>query len=225
MTNNMYTPTDGAEDWKRLLAQPELHWKVGYSAHSIAYSWESVHGLPARIAAVFADSAVPYVQNLDVLAGLPEYKTPLPGHERCSQTDLLVLASNADGLVVMGVEGKKDETFGPTVEKQANNASPGQLERLEYLTRELHLNMDDLGSIRYQLLHRTVSALIEARRFHADTAVMLVQSFSTKQSGFSDYQAFCDLLGIEGIMDGVAVVPGFTSPRLLLGWVVDQASE
>lgn len=225
MTNNMYTPTDGADDWKRLLAQPDLHWKVGYSAHSTAHSWESVHGLPATVAAVFAGSAVSCLQDLDVLAGLPEYKTPLPGGARCSQTDLLVLASNAQGSVVMGVEGKKDETFGPTVAEKLENPSSGQMERLEYLIRELHLNLDDLGSIRYQLMHRTVSALLEARRFHADTAVMLVQSFSTKKSGFSDYQAFCNLLGIEGVMDGVAVVPGFTSPRLLLGWVVDQASE
>jgi hypothetical protein len=33
-------PTQSAQDWKRLLAEPEKHWKPGYSAILMAQSWE-----------------------------------------------------------------------------------------------------------------------------------------------------------------------------------------
>jgi hypothetical protein len=45
----------------------------------------------------------------------------------------------------------------------------------------LHLEQIDDG-LRYQLLHRTVSAILTARDFHAHAAVMLVQSFGSKGS-------------------------------------------
>ncbi len=39
--------------------------------------------------------------------------------------------------------------------------------------------IDELDpGVRYQLLHRTASVVIEAKRFHATTAVMIVHSFS-----------------------------------------------
>jgi hypothetical protein len=40
-----YLPSKGPESWKELLAEPDKHWKTGYSARSIAYCWEEAHGL------------------------------------------------------------------------------------------------------------------------------------------------------------------------------------
>ena len=42
-------------------------------------------------------------------------------------------------------------------------------------------------SIRYQLLHRAASAMVEARRFNAAHAMMLVHSFSPSDEWFDDY--------------------------------------
>lgn len=42
----IYTPTRGVEDWQRLLAEPEEQWKTGFSARSIAYSWEETGVFP-----------------------------------------------------------------------------------------------------------------------------------------------------------------------------------
>ena len=39
-----FAPADKATDWQRLLAKPDLHWKTGRSAKSIAYSWTEAEG-------------------------------------------------------------------------------------------------------------------------------------------------------------------------------------
>ncbi len=46
-------------------------------------------------------------------------------------------------------------------------------------------------------LHRTASAIIEAKRFGAPHAVMLVHSFSPSRDWLSDYEAFATLLRAE----------------------------
>ena len=51
---------------------------------------------------------------------------------------------------------------------------------LSFLRPTLGLAADDVGDARYQLVHRTVSALIEARRFAARHAVMLVHLFGER---------------------------------------------
>jgi len=52
-----------------------------------------------------------------------------------------------------------------------------------------------VGSLRYQLLHRTVATLLEADRYGAKEAAMVVQSFSQNRAGFVDFQAFAAALG------------------------------
>jgi hypothetical protein len=76
--------------------------------------------------------------------------------------------------------------------------------------------LDD--AIRYQLLHRTASAILTARDFHAGAAVMMVQSFGTKVSLREDFDAFCRALGAQKLPGGMAVVCPFGQPRLFLGW-------
>ncbi|HTE43450.1 MAG TPA: hypothetical protein VK629_21705 [Steroidobacteraceae bacterium] len=44
-------------------------------------------------------------------------------------------------------------------------------------------------------MHRAASAIIEAQRFNADHAGMLVRSFSQSDEWFQDYAAFAELMG------------------------------
>lgn len=44
-------PTTGPDDWKALLADPEKHWRQGYSAMSAALSWEAAQTSAERPAA------------------------------------------------------------------------------------------------------------------------------------------------------------------------------
>jgi hypothetical protein len=95
------------------------------------------------------------------------------------------------------------------------------------LRKRLGLSHVELTHFRYQLLRRTVSALLYADRFTADFAVLLIQSFGGKKdaASFSDFQAFGRLFDLEINLDEVseAKVPG--NPRLLLGWVAFQAAK
>ena len=67
-------------------------------------------------------------------------------------------------------------------------------------------------------MHRTVSALIEARRFAARHAVMLVHSFGERDGSFADYERFAAMLGAEAKRDELlaARVPG--DIPAYLGW-------
>lgn len=185
--------TTGPEDWKVL--HPERHWKTGYSAKALAYSWESANGFPVEVGEVFRDSQF---GNVELLVGFPEYRTPLPGRGRSSQTDLFVLSKVSGGLMTVAVEGKVGEDFGPTVGEWNPEGSRNRQTRIRGICDLLGLPQDSVSNLRYQLLHRTAAALIEAERFDARYAVMLVHSFSQEDEHFEDYQDFLDLLGCDG---------------------------
>ncbi|GAB6060627.1 DUF6946 family protein [Desulfonatronum parangueonense] len=218
MANRIYIPTQSFEDWKRLLAQPDLHWKAGCSAMTLARSWEAAQGFPPEVAATLATTANPILQGLSMFIAIPEYQVALPGGRRESQTDLLVLARGKEGLVAIAVEGKVDENFGPTVEQKRAENSRGVNIRLQFLTESLDLREPVLGNIRYQLLHRTVSALLIAEQFSARAAVMLVHSFSPTNKWFDDFAAFAALFGVQARIGTLSALGIRRNLPLFIGW-------
>lgn len=221
----IYVPAQRAHDWRALLADPGLHWRPGYSAHALARTWQDAVGFPPAIREALDASDAEAVSGLELLLGLPEHKVALPGGSRASQTDLFVLASNSAGrLVSVAVEGKAAEPFGPTVEKWLEGASPGKLERLAFLRETLAIRDEHaLPAMRYQLLHRAAAAVVEARRFGAVAALMLVHSFGSNEDSLKDYQAFARLLGATPAQDAISFAKALDGVELLLGWVNDQA--
>ena len=73
-------------------------------------------------------------------------------------------------------------------------------------------------NIRYQLLHRTVSALIEAEKFTANNALMLVHSFSETDEWFEDYAEFASLFKTDVNVNGVFSAGYINGINLYLGW-------
>jgi HD domain len=220
--SSIYLPTTGSSDWQWLLARPDIHWKYGASAMALADAWEQAGGWPEPVAAALATD--PDLSDLELLFAVPEHEVPLPGGSTASQTDLFVLARCPDGdLVTIAVEGKVEERFGDqTVSEWRASESKGRKARLEYLLDVLGLPDDDrLGSIRYQLLHRTASAVIEARRFGARHAVMLVQSFSPTHAWFQDFAAFAALYETNVAEGSVSRACELDEVALHLGWVSD----
>jgi len=186
---------------------------------SAAASWEAAADrLPAEIAAALEEAEDPDLTNVDLLLAVPEWEVTLQGGITTSHTDVLALARNDRGLVVIAVEAKVNEEFGPTVGEKRLSASDGQVERLAFLERVLRLGKPAPDVLRYQLLHRTASAVLTARSFHAHVAVMLVQSFSATGRWREDFDSFCRVLGVENPADGVKSVPGHVAPRLFVGW-------
>ena len=215
----IFVPTETGTDWQRLLGKPKLHWKKGRSAMSAAACWEeSQPQLPAEIIEVLESSSEQSLSNLELLAAIPEWEVELPGGDTASQTDVLVITRNESGLVILGVEAKVDEPFGPTLEEKKADATEGQLGRIAYLEKELGRIVPFESHIRYQLLHRTVSALLTARAFHAPVAVMLVHSFSQESKWRDDFESFCRALGCSLLSRDLRAVPNIEGPRLILGW-------
>lgn len=186
---------------------------------SAAACWEDSHPqLPAEVLAALGGASDPAIADLELLAAIPEWEVALPGGETASQTDLLVLARNPLNLVVLGVEAKVDETFGPTLREKKTRATGGQLGRIDYLESELGRTDPFPDTVRYQLLHRSVSALLTAREFHAPVAVMLVHSFSPASAWRDDFSAFCHELRCNALSADLFEVPRNNGPRLILGW-------
>lgn len=215
----IFVPTQSGSDWQSLLGNPKGHWKKGRSAMTTAACWEdSQPHLPAEILNVLESGNDPSITKLELLAAFPEWEVDLPGGDRASQTDVLAVTRNSSGLAILGVEAKVDETFGPTMEKKKAKASEGQLSRISYLENELGRKKPFEGEIRYQLLHRSVSALLTARAFHAPVAIMLVHSFCPDSAWRSDFDLFCQSLGCNNLSPDLCETPNVKGARLLLAW-------
>ena len=141
---------------------------------------------------------------------------------RRSQTDLLAFVKLVHGTAVIAVEGKVDESFDDLVSTW-NDHSPGKERRLQALCATLGLRVADVGGIRYQLLHRTASAIYEAQRYRTLRAVMLVHSFSLTDASFHDFQAFAKSMGVPvQTVNRVSEERQCEGIRLRLAWVKDQ---
>lgn len=215
----IFVPTKTGTDWQHLLGKPKLHWKKGRSAMSAAACWEQNQPLlPSEITQVLEAGDDPALSELQLLVAIPEWEVELPSGNNASQTDILAITRNQSGLVILGVEAKVDEPFGPTLEKKKTGATQDQLDRIAYLEKELGRTEPFGNHIRYQLLHRTVSAILTARAFHAHVAVMLVHSFSGSSKWRDDYEAFCQELGCTSLSEDLHEVPNIEGQRLILGW-------
>jgi hypothetical protein len=215
--SRIFVPSTGPGDWQRLLADTEKHWARGHSAHALAHCWENAAGFPAEIRRVLSQNAV--LASAEPLLILPEWKVPLPGGSRPSQNDIWVLARSEIGLISIALEGKAEEPFGPTLGEWRGGASHGKGQRLAWLRNTLGLDVPIPESIRYQLLHRTASALAEAERFGARRAIMLVHSFSAEGLWFDDFRAFTSLFGLTAIPDHLLSTALRNGLPLHLAWV------
>jgi hypothetical protein len=221
----IYVRSQGPEDWRRLLAEPAKQWRDGYSAKMLAECWEAAQNLPGAVRRAFKRSGIEALDGIEPLLVLPEYQTPLPGGGRPSQTHVFVLAKASGGLVAIAVEGKVEEPFGPTVDEWLAGASKGKRKRLAFICEILGLKASVVGGIGYQLLHRTAAAVIEAGRFSARHAVVLVHSFSPSRTWFEDYVAFVAALGGQAAMGALIRLPNRVDIELYCGWVSEDPTE
>lgn len=218
----IFIPSSGALSWQTLLAEPEKHWKPGCSAFSLAESWEQSAGLPPAIASLFQNSPDPSWHKTQLALAIPEYKVNLDGGGHPSQNDVFALLSNPAGLIAMMVEGKCREDFDVTVADWfKRTSSQGATARMNHILDCLGLMTKVPDTIRYQLLHRAASAVIEAQRFHATTAILVIQSFvaDDTENHYPDFKAFVQLFGQTPAKD--QLIPLSTSGRIKLwaAWV------
>ncbi|MDD5590379.1 MAG: hypothetical protein PHY18_00415 [Dehalococcoidales bacterium] len=223
--SKIFIPASGPEDWKRLLTDPEKHWQTGCSARTLAYCWLEAGGFPGSIKKVFSDSGIELFREIKLIIAFPEYRAALkPYTSRSSQNDILALARAGKGqLISIMVEGEVDEPFdGPIADWQPTDMGNKQI-RLKFLSDELERTQTDMEYIRCRFLRRTASALLEARRFNAPNALMLVHSFSRlRGSDNRSFQAYCGFVstfGKPGGMNSVVFIKNVDGIDLYLSWV------
>jgi len=217
------TPIRRPEGVIPALAEGERHWRKGYSAYELAHAWVGAGDIPAPVRSVL--DRAPELAGARLVEAFFEMETPLRSRGRPSQTDLLALLDVADGYAVVGIEGKVEEPFGPLV-ADWRDGGEGKERRLAVLCATLGLVPDDIGELRYQLLHRTAAAVYEAQRYGTRLAAMLVQSFSTQHSWLDEFREFAarisaPVAGAGTISDPVEL----EGVSIRLGWVADRPSD
>ena len=129
-----------------------------------------------------------------------------------------MLAKAQGELVSITIEGKVNECFDKTIGESLQQDSRGKQKRLSFLCEELGL-AGIPTTIRYQLLHRTASAIIEAKRFNAKSAVMIVHSFNQEHLWFEDYAAFASLFGATAKQGELVSLQNTGGIAIYSGWV------
>lgn len=214
-----------------MLADPETQWERYKSALEMAVCWESARdharGIPPEVATAL-DSAPP-LAGAHLLIGLPAHKVPFEGGGHPSQNDLWALLRVGSALVSMAIEAKAGEKLDDFVKDwlPKDGERSRKPERLSALKIRLGIPDIDVSHIRYQLLHRTASALKEAERFGARTAVVLVQSFNraADDESWKDVLKFGEVMGVEVKEGGVVQSPRPTAVPLFIGWVTSSPAD
>ena len=196
-----------------LPAEKKHHYRCGYSMAEACKSWLAADGrLPCSIARVIGDR--------ELIAAHFEYPTRVWGGGK-SMTD--VMAFVRDGVVA--VEAKVNESFGNVVsewifEEEISNerSPPGRTKAILRYASAFGVRSPRLLGIRYQLLHRTLSAARAAQSRRLSKAWMIVQSFSptetdTYRRNRDDFDCFVALVGEAPTIEGVLVK---------LAWVSDD---
>lgn len=221
MDRRIYAPAAGLDTWKERLAEPETQWVRTKSAFETAVFWElgarQPRGLHPRVTALLDREEL--LGECRLIASFPEHRVRLPGGSRASQTDVWAMLRGPRGLISLAVEGKSGETFAETIGDWRRDASVGKEKRLAFLCEQLGVPQGVNDTIRYQLMHRTVSALIEAERIGAVAAVMLVLSFTPDAVSKGDYDAFVSCLGGKASLDGLTSAASSQKRALFLGWL------
>lgn len=178
---------------------------------SVALAWEQAGGMPAEVSGLIGPGA-------ETLLAIPEHKVALPGRGYPSQCDVFALARSETKTFALTIEAKVLEPFDkPLIDWLGPNPSDGKQARLRGICSLLGKDQPP-ASLRYQLLHRTAAAVIEAKRFGTDAAAMIVQSFDPHHAWFEDYRVFCDWLGLSAAVGTSASYILPDGRPLKVGW-------
>lgn len=208
--------THGPEDWRQALAEPERHWKPGYSAWALAHCWEAARGFPVEIRRLLT----PLFPDIEMVKGMVEYRTGLTGSRGgSSHNDLFVYAiANGENLCI-SIEGKVSEKLGARL-REWHTGTDNREKRLKDLCNHIGLDRSHIpDTIRYQLLHRLASPVIEAPKRGALHAIMIIHSFSSLDESFGDFSAFLKLYGIADVQTGQLYhLKSIGDLKLYAGW-------
>lgn len=208
------------------------HWVDGRSAKCLAEAWLADGA--ERLSALLATARGGRLGHFTPEVGIAEAQTRFDhfaGGRR--NHDLLVIGECSGGKTVVGIEGKVDESFGPTVVERLAAADArlarggrsnarARVERLlAAIDRSRSHEVSRSAGLRYQLFTAVAGTLAAAVEHQAVQAVFCVQELATEKAdpakrvvNGEDLRAFATAalgLEVEGDEDwivGPARVPG-----------------
>src|SRR5688572_20577597 len=133
----IFVPSKGPNDWRQLLADPDVHWRPTKSAFESATAWQgarrTARGLPTPIASAL--DSHPSTANAELVLALPELQVDLPGGGHASQNDVWALLRTEAQMISLCVEAKSGESFDRLVGEFLADApsGSGKPQRLESL--------------------------------------------------------------------------------------------
>jgi hypothetical protein len=176
-------PILSVEDWFQL-APPKRglrHWVDGRSAKELAKAFfrNGMCSVPNEVAALLATSTA--LGSVELVSAWPEHPTRLDSYRgEPRNADLAAIGSGRVGRVAVAIEAKADEPYGSTIAEELAVKRDGSNvpKRIESLARAvLGKPAEEVGALRYQLLHATAATLILAQEHSAAAAVFLILEF------------------------------------------------
>lgn len=176
-------------------------WKDGFSAKELAKAWFR-HGrprVPSEYMSLF-ESAPPFA-GMSVATVHPEVQTSLDEFRGGRSADAVLLGVANGQRVLVSVEAKAGEDFGPMIGPYLRRVTSGTNvpERVDSLSaavfgRRVVSYDPTLVTLRYQLLHGLAGTAIEAKHRGAELAAMVVHYFPNDRrplaDSLADFQAF-----------------------------------
>ena len=217
----IFVPSKGVEDWKPFDVNPGGTSSPGAAA--LAACWEAGgDALPRDVRYLLDASLVLAFTDVRPLVMLPGYGTTPPGAKTPVGTDLLVLARGQAGLVAMSVGGAIGDGLGDFVSDRLQKEAPGEIACMEAMQEELELSLPlnacPMISIRHRCLSLAAEAVLAAKEFGAETALMLIHSFDHRSAGFEDFRRFASLFGVSVAPDTIVRIQRTCPPDLYVGW-------
>jgi large subunit ribosomal protein L30 len=202
-------PIFHASELKRCLPPNRRHhYRCGYSMAESAKYWLAaaectspggpmlIGSLPHEIGRLLGANALETAYF--------EYPVTVFGGGR-SITDILAVTPTT----IVAVEAKVRESFGDEVLNWAADM-PNRLAVITQYAETFNVGEDKLIRLRYQLLHRTLSAALIARKYERESAWMIVHSFAPLDCdeharNREDFDRYAALIGPEPVIEGVTI--------------------
>ena len=202
------------DDWRhRVSESTTVH--TSSAPAQMADRWQAAAGFPAEIARLFSTARA--TRSAALLVAIPHHQVPLAGGAHAAHLDLWALVRTGRGLLSVAIDAVGAEAFDAEADDRTATTESRRLWKGLCRLLEIHESADT--PVSSQLVHRTTTALVEAKRFFARGAAVVVHSFGESRRGFSDFQQFVRLMG------GALVEPGQlveVQPRegveLYFGW-------
>ena len=183
----------------------EKQWRLGRSAMELArYMTANFPNVPAEIENILSD----FTSSEAVFDWAGEYVTSFADHNlgRGEGRNHDAFMWNDD--VVVGIEGKADESLGSQLIGDAIlNASENKMHRIRGMIKMLFGDVpENHKDIRYQLVTATAATLLEAKERNVKNAVLLVLVFK-KEGCYSEQKINANNADIDRFLNEISAVP------------------